>query len=497
MLPRSDLTISPVGRAESLSNLDSTADPRQQAFQRSMASLLGRSLQGDILSKLTDGSYLVKVAGASARMLLPPGSQVGTQVPLTLVAINPRPTFQISSQTGQGPVAYSEAGPALLPGPAGAAARAAPLVYLEGNGTAAPADMPAPARALPGAAAAPAPGPAAAADTLASDVDALLAQQARTPSGQFGAPASALAPPLPDARNVLAASLAQGAPAAKAGEAAPGAAAAPPALPAKSADGSSRTTSHAAALLRQAPLVPASQLPAIDPASTPASISDTARVITSVLTAALQGPQAPPSAIVGKVPLAEGPGVAPEKMAAALKDAVSKSGLFYESHVAEWSTGKRALAELMHEPQMQRFHSAIPEAAARPQAGLPDQATAQFINLQLQTHEQARVAWQGQPWPGQEMQWEVQRDAPERGHGGEAAPPPTWRSALRLRFDALGEVKASIVMVGDQIHIQLEAGSSGIGALLREHAGELNAAMDASGNPLSSLNIRAGRGNNG
>jgi len=489
MLPRTDLTISPVGRAEALSNLDSTADPRQQAFQRSMASLLGRSLQGDILSKLTDGSYLVKVAGASARMLLPPGSQVGTQVPLTLVALNPRPTFQISSQAG--PVAYSEAGPALLPGPAGAAARAAPLVYLEGS---VPAAAAAPARAP---AAAPAPPLGAPADTLADDVDALLAQQARTPSGLFRAPAPGLAPAPADPEPLTAPGLAPSA-AVAAGVADEPAAAPPlPGAPAKgSADAALRTTSHAAALLRQAPIVPASQLPAIDPASTPASISDTARVITSVLTAALQGDKAP-SAIVARGPLADAPTVAPEKMAAALKDAVSKSGLFYESHVAEWSAGKRPLAELMHEPQMQRFHSAIPEAGLRPQAGLPDQATAQFINLQLQTQEQARIAWQGQPWPGQDMHWEIQRDAPERQHGGDEAPPPTWRSALRLRFAALGEVNASVVMVGDQIHIQLEAGTSGIGALLREHAGELNAAMEASGNPLSSLNIRAGRGSHG
>ncbi|MES2324435.1 MAG: flagellar hook-length control protein FliK [Pseudomonadota bacterium] len=487
MLPRTDLTISPVGRAEALSNLDSTADPRQQAFQRSMASLLGRSLQGDILSKLTDGSYLVKVAGASARMLLPPGSQVGTQVPLTLVALTPRPTFQISSQAG--PVAYAEAGPALLPGAAGAPARAAPLVYLEGS---VPAAAAAPARPPAAAPAAPVAAPA---DSLADDVDALLAQQARTPSGLFRAPAPGLAPADPEllpapgpAPSAVAAGVADE----------PAAAAPPlPGAPAKGgAEAALRTTSHAAALLRQAPIVPASELPAIDPASTPASISDTARVITSVLTAALQGDKAP-SAIVARGPLADAPTVAPEKMAAALKDAVSKSGLFYESHVAEWSAGKRALAELMHEPQMQRFHSAIPEAGLRPQAGLPDHATAQFINLQLQTQEQARIAWQGQPWPGQDMHWEIQRDAPERQHGGDEAPPPTWRSALRLRFAALGEVNASVVMVGDQIHIQLEAGASGIGALLREHAGELNAAMEASGNPLSSLNIRAGRGSHG
>jgi hypothetical protein len=185
------------------------------------------------------------------------------------------------------------------------------------------------------------------------------------------------------------------------------------------------------------------------------------------------------------------PTAAPEQMAAALRNAVAHSGLFYESHVAEWAAGKRPVAELMQEPQMQR--APLPAADTQPRA-LPqsDPATAQFINLQLQTQENARVVWQGQPWPGQDMHWEIQRDAPESQHGGEQAPEPAWRSALRLRFELLGNIGANIVMVGEQIHIQLDAGSSQVGALLREHAGKLDAAMEASGNPLSSLNIRAG-----
>ncbi|MFZ3285918.1 MAG: flagellar hook-length control protein FliK, partial [Telluria sp.] len=95
MLPRADIiTVNPVGRTESLGNTDGAGDARQEAFQRSLAGLFGKALQGEILSKLTDGSYIVKVAGAAARMQLPAGTQVGGQVPLTLVALSPRPTFQ-------------------------------------------------------------------------------------------------------------------------------------------------------------------------------------------------------------------------------------------------------------------------------------------------------------------------------------------------------------------------------------------------------------------
>ena len=49
-----------------------------------------------------------------------------------------------------------------------------------------------------------------------------------------------------------------------------------------------------------------------------------------------------------------------------------------------------------------------------------DPAAAQLVNQQLATQEQARVAWQGQVWPGQDMHWEIQKDAPdaERGRAG-------------------------------------------------------------------------------
>jgi hypothetical protein len=67
-----------------------------------------------------------------------------------------------------------------------------------------------------------------------------------------------------------------------------------------------------------------------------------------------------------------------------------------------------------------------------------DPATAQLINLQLNAHEQGRVAWQGQLWPGQDLQWEIERDPPDadgkRSGSGNGESASTWQSSLRLRF---------------------------------------------------------------
>jgi hypothetical protein len=57
---------------------------------------------------------VVRVADMAARMALPQNVQVGSQVPLTLVALNPRPTFQLA--TAQGGQAFAEAGPPLPEG---------------------------------------------------------------------------------------------------------------------------------------------------------------------------------------------------------------------------------------------------------------------------------------------------------------------------------------------------------------------------------------------
>lgn len=174
-------------------------------------------------------------------------------------------------------------------------------------------------------------------------------------------------------------------------------------------------------------------------------------------------------------------------VAAELKQAIDSSGLFYESHLRDWSEGKRPLADLAREPQMQKVLDGM---SARAGAAI-DGPTAQFINLQLSSHEQARVAWQGELFPGQPMHWEISKDAPERQQQSAQEAPTAWRSAVRFRFAHLGEINAQIVLVGDQLHLQVRAASADAGAALQAHSPRLSNALEAAGSPLSSLNIGA------
>jgi hypothetical protein len=251
--------------------------------------------------------------------------------------------------------------------------------------------------------------------------------------------------------------------------------------------------SLAATLLGKAPLTPANELPELGANAPQATLSSAARVLTTVLSTAQAG-QAAQAALIGKTALFGNSAPDTDELAQKLHDTISKSGLFYESHVAEWAKGERPIAELMREPQMQRLlQQQGGEAAARAATNGPDLSAAQMINQQLHTQEQNRVLWHGQAWPGQEMQWEVRRDQREGGQGGngeaEGEPEPIWRSGVRFRLPMLGAVSAAVTLVGEQVHIQVQTDSDGSAVTLRAYASQLESAMAAAGAQLSSLTI--------
>ncbi|MEG1117758.1 MAG: flagellar hook-length control protein FliK, partial [Janthinobacterium sp.] len=102
MLPKMDaIGMTPLTPVKVTRAADAVADPRQAEFQRSLQGLIGKSMQGQVLARMGDGSYLVRVAGTPARMQLPAGAQLGAEIPLTLIGINPRPSFQIGNNRDQ------------------------------------------------------------------------------------------------------------------------------------------------------------------------------------------------------------------------------------------------------------------------------------------------------------------------------------------------------------------------------------------------------------
>ena len=98
-----------------------------------------------------------------------------------------------------------------------------------------------------------------------------------------------------------------------------------------------------------------------NPVSTPESLSATSRLLSSLSQQPLERSYVRP---IQSAPLWTGEQVLPDttQLAGKLHDALSHSGLFYESHQAQWIAGTRPTTQLLLEPQNQ-----LPRTAAKQQ----------------------------------------------------------------------------------------------------------------------------------
>src|SRR5690606_16670691 len=112
--------------------------------------------------------------------------------------------------------------------------------------------------------------------------------------------------------------------------------------------------------------------------STTTSLSQAGRLIGNMLQLAAQDGNRP--AIQGTTPLAASPNTPAPQLAAAMRSAVSLSGLFYESHVAQWATGSRAMSELLREPAVKRLTAGATAAAGTSETGAAGSAKAMPAN---------------------------------------------------------------------------------------------------------------------
>lgn len=385
MLQRADITgARPVILVEAATPAASSGDAQQEAFSRLSLLQLGKEFQAQVLSRLADGNYLVKIDDAVAGMKLPPGTQTGDILDLTLLATEPRPTFLLGK-----------------------------------------------------------------------------------------------------ANDVSTASLSQG-----------------------------------------------------------------ARLIANMLQLA-QEDGAAPTAIIGRTPLLAKPDAPAAHIANILRQAVMFSGLFYESHVAQWATGTRPLTELLHEPPAKLLnpvpaeHPEHPAQNPPPNVNAPPLTTraaeldkllanvrewvdgkraladvlqerkgtlsepgkigtpvsrqdaaintegAKLLSLQLDALEQRRIVWQGELFPGQPFEWEIADDTPRGRHEQEAGDTvQSWQSTVRFSLPVLGAVSATVKLTGEHVQVHVRAADARTAATLRSHGKLLAQALDAAGSTLDALLVK-------
>jgi len=235
-------------------------------------------------------------------------------------------------------------------------------------------------------------------------------------------------------------------------------------------------------------------------------------------------------ALNGNQPIAKNPPSSAQDLLPLLKQAITQSGMFYESHQAEWVEGRFPQNALLQEPQgkLSSPNAFAPEpSASQPQQGnaeaaaqgkeaavsakpattnpvlqpkavgdaAPPQTTGQLIAPQTQPIVQQQLdalatqhfAWQGQVWPGQEMRWEIEEDGQ---HGATDDPESTrWKTRLKLTLPALGGISAQIQLNGQQLLLSLAVDSPQTRALMQAETEALQRQMSDSGLSVASIGI--------
>jgi type III secretion system FlhB-like substrate exporter len=239
------------------------------------------------------------------------------------------------------------------------------------------------------------------------------------------------------------------------------------------------------------------------------------------------------AALTRNQPITPAPPNSGRALAPLLQTAIAESGVFYEAHQALWITGKWPLRALLREPQGQHSSAQAPPenagersantmntgsppssstgvstpllvrtalgelALQAPPAEMPRGIAAgkptvpnlpadlgPVVRQQLDALSSDHVVWQGQIWPGQNMEWEIE-DATHEAATEETQEPKTWTTTVRLSLPHLGTVAATLKLNGTGVTMAMRATERSSVDALRNAIADLAGALDAVGVPLS------------
>jgi hypothetical protein len=288
------------------------------------------------------------------------------------------------------------------------------------------------------------------------------------------------------------------------------------------------------------------------------TLSRAGQLIGSLLPA--EGDVATPVTLNRGQPLLTQPPLAGSQLAPVLADAVKHSGLFYESHQAQWVTGRMPLQQLLLEPQAQHSNLGVllaanvppstnaatgdatqksalagrreepvsllqsllgrsgthlpsttpsttsagttnsaattastattgPSTTSNPSStsGIPDDLRP-IIQQQLDAVATQRLAWHGEVWPNQHMEWEVDWENNPTGENDEGD--QRWGTTLSLTTPRLGEVQARLQLTTAGVRIAIATPIGATAADLREAAPALENSLAAAGVTLLGLLVK-------
>lgn len=244
-----------------------------------------------------------------------------------------------------------------------------------------------------------------------------------------------------------------------------------------------------------------------NPLSTPEQIGSTARFLSNLAERPIERPVVQQFGSKAVWP-AEQQVPDTKLLATGLRETLGKSGLFYESHQAQWIRGERSINQLLEEPQNLLTGKALPLSStdqsaaldkasiAQAQTNIPAQAKAagdaaqpiakelvQMVQQQLHTLEQHHLVWMGQVWPGQQMQWEIQGQ-PER-QSRQQQDERQWSTEMELALPRLGDVHAHLMFTESGLRMTLRAADPATVDLFNRALPKLRSSLADAGITLS------------
>jgi hypothetical protein len=203
------------------------------------------------------------------------------------------------------------------------------------------------------------------------------------------------------------------------------------------------------------------------------TLSDTAKLLEKIITTNQQQPK-----VTGTTPLLPSSNQPDTtQLTAQLIKTVDNSGVFYESHLRQWNDGERNLEQIRQEPQN------------RPDATVDSNNN--MVPMQLDSLENQRFVWQGEVWPGQVMEWEVNKDDSQPSSpASKNEKAQVWQSVVKFQLPQLGQVNATIRLQGDHVQLQVNVQNPETAASLKAATDKLALALAASGTELDNMTVQ-------
>jgi hypothetical protein len=201
--------------------------------------------------------------------------------------------------------------------------------------------------------------------------------------------------------------------------------------------------------------------------------------------------------------LLAGPPLNSQQLPAQLQQAMSHSGLFYESHQAQWVAGRRSLEKLLQEPQSRLSSTASTAATSSttpntPAAGWTISAdtpahpqSMTLVQQQLNLLETGQLSWRGEIWPGQSMDWEI-TDHPSTGD--EPDETPRWQTRLRISLPKLGDIVANIGLDTGGVKVSISATDDKALSRMQSQRKPLAESLSAAGLTVLGVEVQRERG---